>query len=170
MCRRVMHTVFVWYRMRQIFFTSVPNITNRAMRLACCGMIPPSVFNGPSAIHCYLQKMRHCPRWLHWPRNGKQKNGRTTRMVEQIMLARILVAGGDGQLGREFADITVPGVELLRCSRSELDITNLDNIHSVLAKYQPQAVINAAAYTAVDRAETEAEQAFAINANGAGHL
>lgn len=91
-------------------------------------------------------------------------------MVEKIMLARILVAGGDGQLGREFADIAVPGIELIRCSRSELDITNLDNVHSAFAKYKPQAVINAAAYTAVDRAETEAEQAFAINANGAGHL
>lgn len=91
-------------------------------------------------------------------------------MVERIMLARILVAGGEGQLGKEFADIAEPGIELIRCARSELDITNLDNIHSVLAKYRPQAVINAAAYTAVDRAETEAEQAFAINANGAGHL
>ena len=87
-------------------------------------------------------------------------------MVEQLMLARILVAGGDGQLGHEFADINEPGIEIIRCSRSELDITNLDNIHSVFAKYQPQAVINAAAYTA----ETEAEQAFAINANGAGYL
>jgi dTDP-4-dehydrorhamnose reductase len=91
-------------------------------------------------------------------------------MAEKIMLARILVAGGEGQLGKEFADIAEPGIELIRCSRSELDITNLDNIHSAFAKYQPQAVINAAAYTAVDRAETEAEQAFAINANGAGHL
>ena len=91
-------------------------------------------------------------------------------MLEQIMLARILVAGGDGQLGQEFADIHQPGIELIRCSRGELDITNLNSIHSVFAKYQPQAVINAAAYTVVDRAETEAEQAFAINANGAGHL
>ncbi len=91
-------------------------------------------------------------------------------MVEKMMLARILVAGGDGQLGQEFADIREPGIELIRCSRSELDITNLDSIHSAFAKYQPQVVINAAAYTAVDRAETEAEQAFAINANGAGHL
>ena len=86
------------------------------------------------------------------------------------MATRILVAGGDGQLGQEFADIAVPGVELIRCSRSELDITKLDNIHSIFAKYRPQAIINAAAYTAVDRAETEAGQALAINANGAGNL
>ncbi|HSC74693.1 MAG TPA: dTDP-4-dehydrorhamnose reductase [Pseudomonadales bacterium] len=83
---------------------------------------------------------------------------------------RILIAGGDGQLGQEFAHIAVPGVELIRCSRSELDITDPASIANAFAKYHPQVVINAAAYTAVDRAESDAEQAFAINANGAGHL
>ena len=86
------------------------------------------------------------------------------------MSVRILIAGGDGQLGCEFADTAQPGVTLLRCSRSELDITNRDSIDRALAKHQPQALINAAAYTAVDRAESEPDLAFAINANGAGHL
>jgi dTDP-4-dehydrorhamnose reductase len=87
-----------------------------------------------------------------------------------MVTLRILVAGGDGQLGQEFAGLSFPDIELVRCSRSEMDITDPATIHNALAKYQPHAVINAAAYTAVDRAESEEEQAFAINATGAGHL
>lgn len=83
---------------------------------------------------------------------------------------RILVAGGDGQLGKEIAEIVEAGVEIIRCSRSELDITDPASVENAFAKYSPQAVINAAAYTAVDRAESEPEEAFVINANGAGHL
>jgi len=86
------------------------------------------------------------------------------------MSVRLLIAGGEGQVGREFADITQPNVELIRCARAELDITNTASIDAALKKYQPQALINAAAYTAVDRAESEPDAAFAINASGAGNL
>lgn len=86
------------------------------------------------------------------------------------MTVRILIAGGDGQVGREFADIAQPNVELIRCARAELDITNPASIDAALKKYQPQAMINTAAYTAVDRAESEPDAAFAINAMGAGNL
>lgn len=86
------------------------------------------------------------------------------------MSLRILVAGGDGQLGREFADMHVSGVELVRCSRSELDITDAASIERAFSAHAPDAVINAAAYTAVDRAESEPEVAYAINANGPGLL
>ena len=68
------------------------------------------------------------------------------------MSVRLLIAGGEGQVGREFADIAQPNVELIRCARAELDITNTASIDAALKKYQPQALINAAAYTAVDRA------------------
>ena len=83
---------------------------------------------------------------------------------------RILITGGDGQLGREFADITDAAVELIRCPRAELDITDPVSIEAALDLHQPQAIINAAAYTAVDRAESETAQAFAINATGPGLL
>lgn len=86
------------------------------------------------------------------------------------MSMRILIAGGDGQLGSEFADIVQADVALIRCARAELDITNPASIEQALSKYQPQALINAAAYTAVDRAESEPDLAFAINATGAGNL
>lgn len=83
---------------------------------------------------------------------------------------RILIAGGEGQVGREFANIAQPNMELIRCTRVELDITSTTSIDAALKKYQPQALINAAAYTAVDRAESEPDAAFAINATGAGNL
>lgn len=86
------------------------------------------------------------------------------------MSLRLLIAGGDGQLGREFADIHTDGIELVRCARSELDITDAASIERAIASHRPQAIINAAAYTAVDRAETEQEQAYAINATGPGLL
>ncbi len=91
------------------------------------------------------------------------------------MSLRILVAGGEGQLGREFAALAVDGIaadnmEIVCCARRELDITDPASIAVAFAQHQPQAVINAAAYTAVDRAETESEQAYLINADGAGHL
>lgn len=83
---------------------------------------------------------------------------------------RILIAGGDGQVGREFADLAAENITLLRCARSELDITQSDSIRQVFEKFQPDVVINAAAYTAVDRAESEPDLAFVINAIGAGNL
>lgn len=86
------------------------------------------------------------------------------------MTVRLLVTGADGQLGREFAGLSVTGVECVRCARRELDITDPASIRTTLEQYRPQAIINAAAYTAVDRAESEREQAFAINTTGPGLL
>lgn len=83
------------------------------------------------------------------------------------MSLRLLVTGGEGQLGREFADLAVGAV---RCGHAELDITDPASIRAALVRYQPHAIINAAAYTAVDRAESEREAAFAINATGPGLL
>ncbi len=86
-------------------------------------------------------------------------------------MMRILVAGGDGQVGREFAELqATDGVDIIRCDRRQLDITRPDSIEAALHLYQPDALVNAAAYTAVDRAETNVEQAFAINAQGPEHL
>ena len=79
----------------------------------------------------------------------------------------ILVFGRDGQVGRAlqvcFKDLKVPAVFL---GRADCDLTNESSIAEVLNRYQPQVIINAAAYTAVDKAENlgEREIAFAINA------
>jgi dTDP-4-dehydrorhamnose reductase len=77
----------------------------------------------------------------------------------------ILVFGRDGQVGRALQvclkDLKVPAVFL---GRSDCDLSNELAIKEVLSRYQPQVIINAAAYTAVDKAESERELAFAINA------
>lgn len=77
----------------------------------------------------------------------------------------IVVFGCDGQVGRALQiclkDLKVPAVFL---GRADCDLTNESSIVEVLNRYQPQVIINAAAYTAVDKAETERDLAFAINA------
>jgi dTDP-4-dehydrorhamnose reductase len=77
----------------------------------------------------------------------------------------IVVFGRDGQVGKALQvclkDLQVPTVFL---GRSDCDLSNEVAIREVLNRYQPQVIINAAAYTAVDKAESERELAFAINA------
>ena len=79
----------------------------------------------------------------------------------------VLVTGANGQLGSRLMEN--PGQNSLRIvgfDRDELDITAPQSIADALKKHQPDVVINAAAYTAVDRAEDEPEPAHAINALG----
>jgi dTDP-4-dehydrorhamnose reductase len=79
----------------------------------------------------------------------------------------VLVFGRDGQVGRALQvclkDLKVPVVFL---GRSDCDLSNEPSIREVLNRYQPQVIINAAAYTAVDKAEStdQRDLAFAINA------
>lgn len=77
----------------------------------------------------------------------------------------VLVFGRNGQVGRAlqrcFSNLDVPAVFL---GRAECDLANEDEIIKTLNQYQPQVIINAAAYTAVDKAEAERDLAFAINA------
>ena len=77
----------------------------------------------------------------------------------------ILVFGRDGQVGRALQaclkDLKVPAFFL---GRADCDLTSESSIIEVLNRYQPQVIINAAAYTAVDKAEIERDLAFAINA------
>jgi len=77
----------------------------------------------------------------------------------------ILVFGRDGQVGKALqiclADLKVPAIFL---GRSDCDLSSESSITKALNRYQPQVIINAAAYTAVDKAEKERELAFAINA------
>ena len=77
---------------------------------------------------------------------------------------RILVAGGQGQVGSALAHQgEEQGLDLVALGRSELDITNAESIKGAFEKYRPELLINAAAYTAVDKAESEADLAYAIN-------
>lgn len=76
----------------------------------------------------------------------------------------ILVAGGQGQVGSALATLGAEqGLDLVALGRSELDITDAASIKAAFEKYNPGVLINAAAYTAVDKAESDAELTYAIN-------
>jgi len=82
---------------------------------------------------------------------------------------KLLVTGGRGQLGRALARRgAAAGHDLAALGLPELDICDAEMVGRRLDELAPAAVINAAAYTAVDRAETERDRAFAVNADGAG--
>lgn len=80
----------------------------------------------------------------------------------------IIITGKDGQLGFELSRIQKQysnQFDFLFTNRSDLDLMNEASIEAFILKHQPQYFINCAAYTAVDKAETEKDTAFAINAS-----
>ena len=83
---------------------------------------------------------------------------------------RGLVTGAAGQVGRELVRAAGPGLDLLPLARADLDITDAAAVVETIAAHQTEVVINAAAYTAVDRAEEEPMRAFAVNRDGAANL
>jgi len=86
-------------------------------------------------------------------------------------MSMILVAGRGGQLARCLqVHAQAAGLRLLAAGRPELDLQEPASLERFVAGRQPSAIINAAAYTAVDQAEAEPERAFAINRDGAGRL
>lgn len=84
----------------------------------------------------------------------------------------ILVTGKNGQLGRELQALAsmYPQYQFVFTDRSELDITNMQEVNSYFEKALPQYCVNAAAYTAVDKAETEKDLAMRVNAEAVSHL
>jgi dTDP-4-dehydrorhamnose reductase len=80
---------------------------------------------------------------------------------------RVLVTGSRGQLGTELARTAPVGVELVGLDLPELDISDAAAMRAAVQAHRPHAVVNAAAFTQVDKAETERERAFAVNAQGA---
>jgi dTDP-4-dehydrorhamnose reductase len=83
----------------------------------------------------------------------------------------ILVAGKTGQLARALTRIAVEReIPLVTAQRPELDLESADSIERIVAAVQPKAIVNAAAYTAVDKAESDPERAFSINRDGAARL
>jgi dTDP-4-dehydrorhamnose reductase len=82
----------------------------------------------------------------------------------------ILITGAGGQLGRELQLSAPAGIRVISLGRAELDITRPQDLRQALGDLRPDWVLNAAAYTAVDRAESEEALALCINAEGAGHL
>ena len=84
---------------------------------------------------------------------------------------KVLITGADGQLGRELVRLGWSvDFEVLGLNRQDLDITNKNQIQQVLARISPSIVVNAAAYTHVDRAENESDLAYAVNKDGPAYL
>lgn len=79
-------------------------------------------------------------------------------------MKRILVTGAGGQVGQELQTCLKPLGEVMGLGRGALDLAHPEQIRQTIDKLQPEVIVNAAAYTAVDKAETELDQAIAINA------
>ncbi len=89
----------------------------------------------------------------------------------QFVALPVFVTGGGGQIATELARAGHrKAIPVTVTTRSELDITSRDEIHQHISRLAPGIVVNAAAYTAVDRAESEPTAAFAANRDGPGHL
>jgi len=83
---------------------------------------------------------------------------------------RVLVTGARGQLGRALTAMLTGAHEVIGRGRAELDITDAGAVARALDAHAPDAVINAAAFTDVDGAESNESAAFAINARGAENV
>jgi len=82
----------------------------------------------------------------------------------------ILVTGANGQVGFELQRALAPLGTIAAVTRAEMDLANEASILAVLEERKPAIIVNPAAYTAVDRAESEKEQAMAVNASAPGVL
>ncbi|UYW00956.1 dTDP-4-dehydrorhamnose reductase [Flavobacterium agricola] len=84
----------------------------------------------------------------------------------------VLVTGANGQLGQSIQKIasTYTNIQFVFCNSQQLDITDLANCQTIFKQYKPDYCINTAAYTAVDKAETETAQAFEVNVTGSANL
>ena len=77
---------------------------------------------------------------------------------------KVLLTGAAGQLGQALITARPEGIELIACGRQELDLADQAACRRIVQGHQPDWVINAGAYTAVDRTESEPELAQAVNA------
>ena len=85
-------------------------------------------------------------------------------------MRKVVITGADGQVGWELQQTVPADVEITALGRSDLDITNRSAVTSVIAELHPDLIINAAAYTAVDKAEKEAVKAYQVNTDGAANI
>ncbi|MEZ9590426.1 dTDP-4-dehydrorhamnose reductase [Vibrio breoganii] len=83
---------------------------------------------------------------------------------------RVLVTGCNGQVGYCLVEQLKDNVELLAVDRDELDITSRDAVFSIVTEFKPDFIINAAAHTAVDKAEEQIDSSYAVNCDGPKHL
>lgn len=83
---------------------------------------------------------------------------------------KVLVTGAGGQVGRMLRETCPADIELVACTHAELDIADANAVRERVRRDRPDVIVNVAAYTAVDKAESEPEQARRINTEGPGYL
>lgn len=83
---------------------------------------------------------------------------------------RILLLGKNGQVGWELERTLAPLGEVVALGRAEADLSKLDKLRSIVRQQRPQVIVNAAAYSDVDRAESEPDLAMVVNATAPGVL
>ncbi|MCC5797780.1 MAG: dTDP-4-dehydrorhamnose reductase [Methylophaga sp.] len=83
---------------------------------------------------------------------------------------KLLLLGANGQVGWELQRSLAPLGELIVCDRHSADLTQLSALSALIETQQPDVIVNAAAYTAVDQAEQDIDNAFLINAEAVGLL
>jgi len=86
-------------------------------------------------------------------------------------MTTVLVTGAGGQLGQELQQLNwTDHTRLVPLTSSQLDITAPESVSATVAEINPDVIVNAAAYTAVDRAEEEPDRAMAVNATAVSYL
>lgn len=84
---------------------------------------------------------------------------------------KLLVAGANGQVGFKLAQLLKEkGFDFIALTREQLDISDAEAVRQVVLDYLPEVIINAAAYTSVDKAESDQDCAYQINAEGPKNL
>jgi dTDP-4-dehydrorhamnose reductase len=84
---------------------------------------------------------------------------------------RILLTGAEGLLGRQVLEVAeARGHDVVGLGRGELDVTDETLVSRTIERRRPEAVVHCAAYTAVDRAESEPDRAYAVNRDGTRHV
>lgn len=83
--------------------------------------------------------------------------------IGEMLVSKILLFGANGQVGQALMKRLSSQAVLIPCDRSVVDLNDLDSLEKLITKVSPEYIINAAAYTAVDRAETDASNVFRIN-------
>ena len=84
--------------------------------------------------------------------------------------ARVLLFGPSGQVGSQFVSLARSSFEVVPVDRAQCDLTDSQAVRETVLRTKPDAVVNAAAYTAVDKAETDESACFAVNAEAPGAM
>src|SRR5437667_3530493 len=99
---------------------------------------------------------------------ARSSSCRTSTRASGEMRPLILLTGKNGQVGAELLRLLPQVGEVVAFGHDQLDLSNPSDIRSTIREVRPQLIVNAAAYTAVDQAETDETTAQAVNAQAPG--